>query len=83
MAGYLKNKGIKEVYVAGLAGDYCVYYTAMDSLREGFKTFIIEDATRSFSREAFNEAMSVFISAGGKTILSDSIINVAHRSETN
>jgi len=78
---YLKNKGIKEVYVAGLAGDYCVYYTAMDSLREGFKTFIIEDGTRSFSREAFDEAMSVFISAGGKTILSDSVINVAHQSE--
>lgn len=81
MAGYLKNKGIKEVYVAGLAGDYGVYYTAMDSLREGFKTFIIEDATRPFSREAFDEAMSVFTSAGGRGILTDAIINVFCRSE--
>jgi nicotinamidase/pyrazinamidase len=81
LAGYLKNKGVKEVYVAGLTGDYCVYYTAMDSLREGFKTFIIEDATRSLSREAFDEAMSVFISAGGKCILSDAVINLFCRSE--
>lgn len=81
LAGYLRNKGIAEVYVAGLAGDYCVYYTAMDSLREGFKTFIIEDATRPLSAEGFEEAMSIFASAGGKCILSDAIINVFCRSE--
>jgi nicotinamidase/pyrazinamidase len=74
--GYLKNKDVTDVYIAGLAGDYCVYNTAMDGLREGFKTFVIEDATRPFSREAFDEAMSIFTSAGGKCILSDAIINV-------
>lgn len=74
LAGYLKGKGIREVYVTGLAGDFSVYYTAKDALREGFKTFIIEDATRPVSREGFDEAMSVFTSAGGKTILSHAII---------
>jgi nicotinamidase/pyrazinamidase len=75
LTGYLKNKGVKEVYIAGLAGDYCVYYTGLDSLGEGFETFIIEDATRPISLAAFDEAMSVFSSAGGKTILSDAIIS--------
>lgn len=78
LTGYLKDKGIKEVYIAGLAGDYCVYYTALDSLREGFETFIIEDATRPISREAFDEAMSVFTSAGGNTLLSDAVISSFH-----
>jgi nicotinamidase/pyrazinamidase len=84
LAGYLRDRGIREVYVAGLAGDYCVYYTAIDSLHEGFKTFIIEDATKPLSLEAFDEAMSIFTSAGGKTILSDAITNVfaAQRTES-
>ncbi|MGN6181382.1 MAG: nicotinamidase [Mucilaginibacter sp.] len=73
LAGYLQDKGVGDIYVTGLAGDFSVYYTAQDGLRAGFKTFIIEDATRSVNPEGFDEAMSVFISAGGKTILSDAV----------
>ncbi|MBS1533360.1 MAG: bifunctional nicotinamidase/pyrazinamidase [Bacteroidetes bacterium] len=74
LTGYLKNKGVGEVYITGLPGDTGVYYTAKDALAEGFKTFVIEDATRPLNRENFDEAMSVFTSAGGNTILSDAII---------
>ncbi|HLF36037.1 MAG TPA: bifunctional nicotinamidase/pyrazinamidase [Cyclobacteriaceae bacterium] len=44
---YLKDLGVKEVTVAGLAADYCVKFTALDSMNEGFKTILIEDATRA------------------------------------
>ncbi|MFP4384654.1 MAG: bifunctional nicotinamidase/pyrazinamidase [Spirochaetia bacterium] len=43
---YLKGLGIKEVYICGLAADVCVYYTAQDALKTGFKTTVISDATK-------------------------------------
>ena len=46
LAGYLKARGIKRVFVTGLATDFCVAWTAMDARRLGFETFVIEDATR-------------------------------------
>lgn len=46
LATYLKKNNIAEVYICGLATDYCVKFTALDAQAEGFKTFIIEDACR-------------------------------------
>ncbi|KAB8304655.1 hypothetical protein EYC80_004024 [Monilinia laxa] len=46
LAGLLKGKGITDVFVVGLAADYCVKCTAEDSAKEGFKTFIIDEGTR-------------------------------------
>lgn len=47
LAGYLKARGIKTVFVTGLATDFCVAWTAMDARRLGFETYVIEDATRA------------------------------------
>ncbi|MES1976849.1 MAG: bifunctional nicotinamidase/pyrazinamidase [Pseudomonadota bacterium] len=47
LAGYLKQRGINTVYLAGLATDFCVAWTAMDARKLGFKTYVIEDATRA------------------------------------
>ena len=41
--GYLHAKEVSEVYVCGLALDYCVKWTAVDASRLGFKTKVIED----------------------------------------
>jgi nicotinamidase/pyrazinamidase len=41
---FLKEKGIDEIYVAGLATDYCVKATAIDAVRLGFKSFVVADA---------------------------------------
>lgn len=38
--------GVTRVFVCGLATDYCVKNTALDALREGFETYVIEDAMR-------------------------------------
>jgi nicotinamidase/pyrazinamidase len=43
---YLRGRGISEVYVCGLATDYCVKATALDAVGLGFKTHFIEDACR-------------------------------------
>ena len=46
LEGYLKNLKIKKTYFCGLALDYCVFYSAMDSNRLGFETHVIIDATK-------------------------------------
>ncbi len=43
---WLKAKGVTEVFVCGLATDYCVKFTALDAAELGFKTHFIEDASR-------------------------------------
>src|SRR5207253_1305444 len=43
---WLKDQGVDEVYVCGLATDYCVKFTALDAVGLGFKTRMIEDASR-------------------------------------
>ena len=47
LAGYLKARGIKTVYVVGLATDFCVGWTAIDARKAGFETYVIEDACRA------------------------------------
>ena len=47
LAGYLKARGVKTVYVTGLATDFCVAWTAMDARKAGFEAYVIEDATRA------------------------------------
>lgn len=43
---YLKQRGVTEVYLLGLATDYCVKFSALDALSLGFKTFLVEDGCR-------------------------------------
>ena len=47
LGGYLKQRGIKTVFVTGLATDFCVAWTAMDARKAGFEVYVIEDATRA------------------------------------
>lgn len=51
LAEYLKAHGITNVYVAGLAFDYCVGSSAKDALLEGFNVTVITDATKSVALE--------------------------------
>ncbi len=47
LAGYLKERGFKRLFLAGLALDFCVRYTAEDASREGFAVVVVEDACRA------------------------------------
>src|SRR6201993_338092 len=44
---YLKARGIDTVFLAGLATDFCVSWSAVDARKLGFTTYVIEDATRA------------------------------------
>lgn len=46
LAGLLSERGVTEVYVCGVATDFCVNFTARDAAAAGFRVFLIEDACR-------------------------------------
>jgi nicotinamidase/pyrazinamidase len=46
LAGYLKERGFTRAFVAGLATDFCVGWTALDAKAAGFETIVVEDACR-------------------------------------
>lgn len=61
LAGYLRERGLDDVTLVGLAHDFCVAWSAIDAARLGFRTTVIEDATRAIdldgSRRAAQDAM--------------------------
>jgi nicotinamidase/pyrazinamidase len=46
LGGYLRERGLTRVFLAGLAFDFCIRYSAEDARRDGFDAFVIEDACR-------------------------------------
>ncbi len=65
LGDFFKGREISEVYVCGLAADYCVYYTAKDALELGFKTFIIENATKAIDAVNFDLIKESFVINNG------------------
>jgi nicotinamidase/pyrazinamidase len=47
LAGYLLERGLKKIFLVGLATDYCVHYSAVDARRLGFDTIVIEAGCRA------------------------------------
>jgi nicotinamidase/pyrazinamidase len=47
LSGYLRERGFRNLYLAGIAFDFCVYYSAEDGKRGGFTVSVIEDACRA------------------------------------
>lgn len=44
LAGYLRERGVEQVFIVGIATDFCVAWSAIDSAQLGFSTYVIEDA---------------------------------------
>ncbi|GAB3823762.1 bifunctional nicotinamidase/pyrazinamidase [Hymenobacter jeollabukensis] len=74
LAAYLRGREVTEVYLAGLAADYCVFYSAKDARGQGFDTFIIEDATRAISPEGFEQAKAELHQLGGHLVHSRELL---------
>ena len=56
LAGYLRDRGFERLFMAGLATDYCVAYSALDGRKEGFEIVVIDDACRGIDLEGSVEA---------------------------
>ena len=53
LADYLCAHGVTDIDVAGLAADFCVYFSIADALAEGFRVRLLEHATRAIDAEGF------------------------------
>lgn len=51
LAGYLRERGLRRLFLAGLATDYCVFYSALDARQAGFEVVVLLDACRAIDLE--------------------------------
>jgi nicotinamidase/pyrazinamidase len=65
LAGYLRERGLTRVFLAGLAFDFCVRYSAEDAHRLGFGVVVVEDACRSIDLEGSADAARKSLAALG------------------
>ncbi len=72
LADWLRAHQVSDIYVAGLATDYCVKFTVLDAVKEGFHTWLIEDGCRgvNLSEGDISKAMEEMRRAGASIIRS-------------
>lgn len=74
LAAYLQARGITRVFVAGLATDFCVAWTALDARKAGLETYVVEDACRGIDTQgSLAKAWADMAKAGVKRIQSADI----------
>lgn len=66
LSRYLKENGIEEVVVTGLATDYCVKFTVLDAIKEGFEATVLTDATKAvnLSPQDYDAAIKEMVKSG-------------------
>lgn len=71
---YLKGKGVTDLFVCGLAGDFCVAWSVADALEAGLRTTVIEDATRAISDQGYQKEKQRLLSMGAMFVTSSDIL---------
>lgn len=64
LLGYLKDKNISELYICGLAAEFCVYFTAKDAKEAGIDTYFLDFATKPITAEGLVEAKATMQELG-------------------
>jgi nicotinamidase/pyrazinamidase len=65
LVGYLRERGLTRVFLAGLAFDFCVRFSAEDARRENFAVFVVEDACRGIDVDGSAAATRASLAARG------------------
>lgn len=73
LAGYLRERDVDEVWFCGLAADFCVYYSILDAIKEGFRAVLIDDATRAIDSRNFDNLRKELEEKGVRFVSSKSI----------
>jgi nicotinamidase/pyrazinamidase len=72
LTGYLRERGLGRIFLAGLAYDFCVRHSAIDSMQAGFETYVVEDACRAINiRDSVAATNHVFSEAGVRRVSSE------------
>ncbi len=81
LAGYLKERGLRELCICGLATDFCVAWTALDGRAAGFDVTVIEDACRAIDLQgSCAKAWDDMTRAGVRKMGSDQLISHSEKS---
>ena len=74
LGGYLRDRGFARVFIAGLATDYCVHYSAVDARKDGFAAIVLIDACRAIDLDgSLGQAMEHMERAGVAFVTSGDI----------
>jgi nicotinamidase/pyrazinamidase len=74
LTGYLRERGLRHVFLVGLATDFCVAWSALDARKNGFSATVIEDATRAIDTDgSLAKAWAAMTAAGVQRIVSSRI----------
>ncbi|BCH20739.1 bifunctional nicotinamidase/pyrazinamidase [Mesorhizobium sp. L-8-3] len=71
LAGYLRERGIRDITLVGLATDFCVAYSALDAVAQGFATTVRLDACRAIDLGGSLDAMLGRMRQAGVTLASN------------
>lgn len=76
LAKFLRDNGVEEVFVTGLATDYCVRFTVLDAIKEGFEVTLIKDATKAVNLNPgdFDNAIKEMTKVGAEVVHSSSLL---------
>lgn len=74
LGGLLRELGVTRVFLAGLAFDYCVRFTAEDAVREGFEAVVISDASRAIAPQTEAAARDSFQALGVVEITTETLV---------
>jgi nicotinamidase/pyrazinamidase len=75
LAAYLKTRKLQRVFVAGLATDFCVAWSALDARKAGFDVYVVEDACRGIDTQgSLAKAWADMNKAGVKRIMSGDLV---------
>ncbi len=72
--GYLRERGITRVFLAGLARDYCVQFTAEDALELGYEVVVVEDACRAIDPAVASACQGFLLARGATSRTSDELL---------
>jgi nicotinamidase/pyrazinamidase len=84
LGDYLRAQGVTDVFICGLATDYCVKFTALDALRLGFRTTVVADACRGVEVNAGDTARAIeeMRAAGARIVESNDLLRARRGDES-
>jgi nicotinamidase/pyrazinamidase len=71
LAGYLRERGLRRIFLAGLATDFCVHYSAVDARRLGFEAVVVEPGCRAIDLAGSLDAAWTAMAAAGVQRVND------------
>ena len=74
LADYLRGRGVRRLFIAGLAGEYCVFFSLLDALDLGFEATVVRDGTRALNDTDFAAARLKILERGGRIVMSRDLV---------